>query len=66
MDKKQQVISALMRKIENCRSEAKYYYEKAESDPESSESATWKVLQGYMEGRASAFQWALDTITEEL
>jgi len=59
---KQEIIFSLHRKIENCRSEAKHYHDKAHSEPES--YATWKELQGYYDGRASAFEWSLSALEE--
>ena len=59
---KQEVISSLIRKIENCKLEAKHYHDKAHSEPES--YATWKELQGYYDGRVSAFEWSLRSIEE--
>ena len=59
---KEEIISSLMRKIDNCRHEAKHYHDKAHSEPES--YATWKELQGYYDGRVSAFEWALSAIEE--
>ena len=59
---KQEIISSLHRKIENCKLEAKHYYDKAESEPESRD--VWKELDGFYSGRASAFEWALALIEE--
>ena len=59
---KQEMISSLERKIHSNRLEAKHYYDKAHSEPES--YAVWKELQGYYDGRASAFEYSLSMIEE--
>ena len=59
---KEEMISSLERKIHTNRLEAKHYYDKAESDPES--AVVWKELDGFYSGRASAFEYALCLIEE--
>ena len=59
---KQDMIYSLIRKIDNCRNEAKHYHDKAHDEPES--YAVWKELQGYYDGRVSAFEYALGMIEE--
>jgi len=57
---KQEMIDSLVRKIHNCKNEAKHYHDKAHSEPES--YAVWKELQGYYDGRVSAFEHSLRMI----
>lgn len=54
---KQDMVETLIRKMENCRLEAKHYHDKAHDEPES--YATWKELQGYYDGRVSAFEYSI-------
>lgn len=53
---KDELINRLIRKIEMNRAEAEHYAQKAHEEPES--FAVWKELQGWYEGRVSAFQCA--------
>jgi len=55
--KKEDIIYNLQRKIRTNRSEAKHYHDKAHEEPSS--YAEWKELQGYYEGRVSAFEHSL-------
>ena len=57
---KDELINRLIRKIEMNRAEAEHYAAKAHEEPES--FALWKELQGWYEGRVSAFQCAKDLL----
>ena len=59
---KQDMIDTLYRKIVNNRNEAKHYHDKAHEEPES--YAVWKELQGYYDGRVSAFEHSLRMIED--
>lgn len=54
---KQEMIDALYRKVVNCRNEAKHYEQEAHAYPD--QYAQFKELQGWYEGRASAFKNAI-------
>jgi len=60
--KKEDIIFNLQRKIRTNQSEANHYFEKAQEEPSS--YAQWKELEGYYEGRVSAFEHALRMIED--